>query len=597
MTGVIQTNPKVQFLAADGSPLVGGKLYTYLAGTSTLTTTWQDLNQLTANTNPIILDARGEALVWLDPAIAYKFVLQTSASVAVWTVDNITGAVPGTFLTDLAGSGGSALVGFIQAGSGAVARTAQSKMREVISVKDFGAVGDGAADDTSAIQLAFDYAASLSHAEVYFPAPASHYKTTSPITADSAVSIRGDGQHTTIIATGLLSSQYVIDYNCDAADVVENAFIKGLTVRSNNGAPSGFRLKNISYVTMKDVRAYGLLHGVYLEGSRCFSNTFEELNSYNLTGNTVRFAAGFTGGGHFAFVGCTFTGDVGFVVTDTAVTDSLSFNGCNFEQCTTNSFYIGGTVRGVTFTGCRTEGCNGDDFQINPTAGNSVEGITITGTSFTTDSAGSRPIVFGGAGGTVKGFSITGNQVETAGLATSFVYLNGAGESGLIAGNYFAQTNTTAVNTQRSGVIVFGNENGTGAVSEYWGTATWGVAQGTWTPTDGSGAGLSFSLAAGTYTKIGRQVFWQAHVVYPATASGSGAVLAGLPYSVNTFGGSVGRAGGHVDLSNVGSAVGIFQGITSATTLDFYSPTALTPITNATLSGKELYCSGMFVAA
>jgi hypothetical protein len=49
----------------------------------------------------------------------------------------------GTSIIDLASSIGASLVGFIQAGTGAVLRTLQDKNREIISVKDFGAVGEG----------------------------------------------------------------------------------------------------------------------------------------------------------------------------------------------------------------------------------------------------------------------------------------------------------------------------------------------------------------------------------------------------------------------------------------------------------------------
>ena len=73
--------------------------------------------------------------------------------------------------TTLAASSGSSLVGFLQSGTGAVATTVQTKLRESVSVLDFGADPTGVADSTAAIQAAITYSSSLTdHPTVYFPA-------------------------------------------------------------------------------------------------------------------------------------------------------------------------------------------------------------------------------------------------------------------------------------------------------------------------------------------------------------------------------------------------------------------------------------------
>lgn len=77
---------------------------------------------------------------------------------SVWSEDEAAG-------TALGAATGSSLVGFVQSGTGATARTVEAKLRErCVSVKDFGAVGDGVTNDKAAIILAL---AASKH--VYFP--------------------------------------------------------------------------------------------------------------------------------------------------------------------------------------------------------------------------------------------------------------------------------------------------------------------------------------------------------------------------------------------------------------------------------------------
>ena len=81
--------PKQQFFDANGNPLVAGKVYTYAGGTTTPIATYTDQTGATANANPIILDSRGMANIWLQPTVAYKFVIKDENDVTQYTTDNI----------------------------------------------------------------------------------------------------------------------------------------------------------------------------------------------------------------------------------------------------------------------------------------------------------------------------------------------------------------------------------------------------------------------------------------------------------------------------------------------------------------------------
>lgn len=84
-----------RYFDANGNPLAGGKLQSYVAGTTTPLATYTDEGGLTPNANPVILDANGEANIWVNPTLDYKFVLKDSADVVLWTVDNVASGALG----------------------------------------------------------------------------------------------------------------------------------------------------------------------------------------------------------------------------------------------------------------------------------------------------------------------------------------------------------------------------------------------------------------------------------------------------------------------------------------------------------------------
>lgn len=92
---------KLQFTDDSGAFLAGGKLFTYVGGTTnTKATTYQDAAMATPNTNPIILDTEGRCTVFLPPGQFFKFVLSPSTdtdppSNPIWTVDNLGVAANG----------------------------------------------------------------------------------------------------------------------------------------------------------------------------------------------------------------------------------------------------------------------------------------------------------------------------------------------------------------------------------------------------------------------------------------------------------------------------------------------------------------------
>ena len=191
MSANLVPSPFMQFFTAGGIPLVGGKLYTYLAGTTTPLATYTDASGATANTNPVILDSRGEAAVWVGAA-AYKFKLADANDVEIWTADNIGDHYD------------SSSIIYTPAGTNAVATTVQAKLRQSVSVFDFLTsaqitnVQSGAAsvDVTAGFQAAINYAQTSGYA-LYIPAGT--YKTSTALSITARIHLFGDGSRTSTI--------------------------------------------------------------------------------------------------------------------------------------------------------------------------------------------------------------------------------------------------------------------------------------------------------------------------------------------------------------------------------------------------------------
>ena len=111
-------------------------------------------------------------------------------------------------LTTLAASGGSDLSGFLQSGTGASTRTVQAKLRESVSVKDFGAVGDGTADDYAAIMAAHD---SLPSTGGTIVASRGIYRHTASLAFTKRIRLVGEGTH--YINGSASATEFLKDFN------------------------------------------------------------------------------------------------------------------------------------------------------------------------------------------------------------------------------------------------------------------------------------------------------------------------------------------------------------------------------------------------
>jgi hypothetical protein len=253
---ILSPFPKLAFLDNNGRPLVGGLLFTYVAGTSTKLATYADESGGSTNTNPIVLDYRGEANVWLDPELAYKFVLAHRTDTdpptnPIWSVDDIAAGLTLATLTQqlIGGILWPRTQREIDAGVTPVRYYYQPG-----NVFRYGATGDGVTDDVDAFA---DAVASNDLVEV--PEPDASYLFNSELEVDvSDISIVGASKRACriVLSSAAGASAAAFSWNAYA----ENVFIQNIGVYLKNAGLNqrGFRFEELRSSRLLDLWIEGI---------------------------------------------------------------------------------------------------------------------------------------------------------------------------------------------------------------------------------------------------------------------------------------------------------------------------------------------------
>jgi microcystin-dependent protein len=146
-------------------------------------------------------------------------------------------------------------LGFTQSGTGSTLRSLQSKLRDVVSVKDFGAAGDGVADDTAEIQAALDASDGKT---CWFPDGTYLVSAALDIPTNCAVEM---ASNCIVRATATMTAVFLTN----AAEEHLNNTISGGYIDCNDFADSGIWLKWFSMYRIEDVEIWdNLVYGIRL---------------------------------------------------------------------------------------------------------------------------------------------------------------------------------------------------------------------------------------------------------------------------------------------------------------------------------------------
>lgn len=360
-------------------------------------TDYQDQGELPATTLDNDIDATVLMVQQLDERLDRTFSLPASFSgdstlpapepgyLIGWdaTGENLTNipASVGSSLVDIAAPSGSSLVGYLPAGTGAVSTTVQTKLRERVSVLDFGAVGDGSTDDTAAIQAAMN-----TGKDVYFPYTANTYKVTSTLNLKAGQVLIGSGK-----------------YSADTGWYGISANMTAPIFTMGDGATASLRSMGFQNLTARNTGG-GVIYSRYSTNWSAYNCSFTGVSATLHTidmQQTYRVAfyncdIGCSGGGYAAFLmdnsnvilfsNCAMSGGTTGGVADCGRSYNITFDACVFEISLYGLRF--GTNPNVTYggecNGVNIRGCSWEQYGIALQVGNSYScrGVDIRGNYF-----------------------------------------------------------------------------------------------------------------------------------------------------------------------------------------------------------------------
>lgn len=252
-----------------GQLMVGGRLYTYAYGTTAQKIAYTDPDGTVPHTYTadgvggqyIALNARGELptpLYLVDGS--YDIVLKRADGSTVWTrkadgVENSNRSLAAQFAT----TSGSSLIGFIQAGADAGARSVQDKLRDQVSVFDFMTKaqiadvqsGEFAVDITTAVQAAINSGASRIHA------PKGGYSIATLDLRGKYIVLYGDGIDNTIFQCNAAGTAALFNANEDADVHVSPLVLRDMSLDGGGKAASCLDVRYRHLVNLENVHFIG----------------------------------------------------------------------------------------------------------------------------------------------------------------------------------------------------------------------------------------------------------------------------------------------------------------------------------------------------